>query len=75
MEPSPQVVIKLGQNTQESTVRLDTTEPKWEENYRFFVCNPSLQKLDIEVSVSLSDFSSIKAQIPSSDYNNYWSAI
>ncbi|XP_076437301.1 extended synaptotagmin-2-like isoform X2 [Babylonia areolata] len=49
LEPSPYVVLTLGQTTKESKVRNATTEPRWEENFRFFVANPNHQNLDIEV--------------------------
>ncbi|KAK7092651.1 extended synaptotagmin-2-like isoform X3 [Littorina saxatilis] len=48
-EPSPSAVLTLGQTTHESAVRAATTEPRWEENFRFFVANPSLQTLEMEI--------------------------
>lgn len=44
------VYLTVGQNTQESTVRVNTTEPKWEENFRFLITSPYHQNLDLEVN-------------------------
>ncbi|KAL8564138.1 hypothetical protein ACOMHN_035743 [Nucella lapillus] len=49
LEPWPYVVLTLGQTSKESKVRNSTTEPRWEENFRFFVANPNHQNLDVEV--------------------------
>lgn len=49
VEPSPMVYLTVGQNTQESTVRVNTTEPKWEENFRFLITSPYHQNLDLEI--------------------------
>ncbi|KAK7485835.1 hypothetical protein BaRGS_00022935, partial [Batillaria attramentaria] len=49
MEPSPQVYLTVGQHTEESTVRANTCEPRWETNFRFFVVNPNHQNLDVEI--------------------------
>ncbi|XP_076455494.1 extended synaptotagmin-2-like [Babylonia areolata] len=48
-EPSPFALLTVGHSTQESGIRAATTEPKWDENFRFFVANPNHQALDIEV--------------------------
>ena len=50
-EPSPFTLLTVGQTTKESVVRAATTEPRWEQNFRFFVANPNHQNLDIEVSI------------------------
>lgn len=52
-EPSPFVKLTLGQSKEESAIRADTDEPRWEQNFRFLVHNPNLQKLEIEVGPSL----------------------
>lgn len=48
-EPSPFVKLTLGQAKEESVIRADTDEPRWEQNFRFLVHNPNLQKLELEV--------------------------
>ena len=50
-EPSPFTLLTVGQTTKESVVRAATTEPRWEQNFRFFVANPNHQNLEIEVSI------------------------
>lgn len=48
-EPSPKAVLSVGQQTQESTVKYDTNEPRWEQAFRFMVNNPNYQNLEIEM--------------------------
>lgn len=48
-EPSPYVKLSLGQAKYDSSIRADTDEPRWEQNFRFLVHNPNLQTLDLEV--------------------------
>ncbi|KAL8602800.1 hypothetical protein ACOMHN_061034 [Nucella lapillus] len=53
-EPSPQVLLTVGQVTHQSGVRAATTDPTWEQNFRFFVANPNHQSLEVEVRDSRS---------------------
>lgn len=48
-EPSTQAVLSVGQQKVESIVRHNTTEPRWEQNFRFMLHNPNYQNLELEV--------------------------
>ncbi|CAG5126272.1 unnamed protein product, partial [Candidula unifasciata] len=48
-EPSARVVMTVGQQVEESMVRYTTSEPRWEQNFRFMLHNPNYQNLDVEV--------------------------
>ncbi|XP_064595420.1 extended synaptotagmin-2-like isoform X2 [Liolophura sinensis] len=63
-EPCPFVQINLGQIKQESTVKQNTNEPRWEENFRFFVHNPNFQDLDITVMDKKSNCNLGKLSVP-----------
>ena len=48
-EPSPYVTLNVGQKTEESNVVQDSTDPRWEQGFRFLVHDPNFQTLDVEV--------------------------
>uniref|UniRef100_A0A0B6ZDM6 C2 domain-containing protein n=1 Tax=Arion vulgaris TaxID=1028688 RepID=A0A0B6ZDM6_9EUPU len=48
-EPSPQAVLSVGQQIQQSMIKHVTSEPRWEQNFRFLLHNPNYQNLDIEI--------------------------
>lgn len=48
-EPSPYVRLELGNREQKTLVKQKTTNPKWEQSFRFFVVDPELQDLLVEV--------------------------
>ncbi|KAM8976014.1 extended synaptotagmin-1 [Pelodytes ibericus] len=48
-EPNPMVQLSIQDMTQESRTVHNTTSPVWEEPFRFFLRDPSLQDLDIQV--------------------------
>lgn len=49
-EPSPFVVVNVGQKTEESKIVSDSTEPRWEQGFRFLVSDPNFQTVDFKVS-------------------------
>ncbi|MEE6471472.1 hypothetical protein FKM82_009281 [Ascaphus truei] len=48
-EPNPMVQLSIQDITQESKTVYNTSSPVWEEPFRFFLRDPSLQDLDIQV--------------------------
>ncbi|XP_075055671.1 extended synaptotagmin-1 [Mixophyes fleayi] len=48
-QPNPMVQLSVQDMTQESKTVYNTNSPVWEEPFRFFLRNPSLQDLDIQV--------------------------
>ncbi|CAL1546958.1 unnamed protein product [Lymnaea stagnalis] len=48
-EPSPQVSLTVGNQKHDSSVKYNTNEPKWEENFRFLLRNPNYQNLELEI--------------------------
>ena len=48
-QPSPKVVLSVGQQVKESSVKDETTEPRWEQGFRFTVINPNHQYLNLDV--------------------------
>ena len=49
MEPSPSVVLQVGNNKLVSTIKDSATNPKWEEKFEFLFSEPELQQLSVEV--------------------------
>ena len=47
--PSPKTILSLGQQVKESYVKEGTTEPCWEQGFRFMVTDPNHQNLNLEV--------------------------
>ena len=50
-EPCPYVTLNVGQKTEESNVVQDSTDPRWEQGFRFLVHDPNFQTLDVEVTM------------------------
>ena len=50
-EPCPYVTLNVGQKTEESNVVQDSTDPRWEQGFRFLVHDPNFQTLDVEVTL------------------------
>ncbi|XP_063808699.1 extended synaptotagmin-1 [Pseudophryne corroboree] len=48
-QPNPMVQLSVQDMTQESKTVYNTNSPLWEQPFRFFLRNPSLQDLDIQV--------------------------
>ncbi|BFZ22451.1 hypothetical protein BsWGS_25490 [Bradybaena similaris] len=48
-EPSARVVLTVGQQVEESMIKYSTSEPRWEQNFRFLLHNPNYQNMDVEV--------------------------
>ncbi|XP_052265318.1 extended synaptotagmin-2-like isoform X2 [Dreissena polymorpha] len=48
-EPSPYVTINVGQKTETSNVVNDSTDPRWEQGFRFLVHDPNFQVVDLKV--------------------------
>ncbi|XP_059178105.1 extended synaptotagmin-2-like isoform X3 [Physella acuta] len=48
-EPCPQASLSVGQQKQESTIKYNTTDPRWEEHFRFMLHNPNQQNLELEL--------------------------
>lgn len=44
-EPNPYVELTVGQKKERTTVKLSSTDPKWEENFRFLVHDPHFQEI------------------------------
>lgn len=49
MEPSPFVQIQVGNTKQKTTVKDSATNPKWEQEFRFLISDPTMQELNVEV--------------------------
>jgi len=49
-EPSPFVVVNLGQKSETSKIITDSTEPRWEQGFRFLVADPNFQTVELKVS-------------------------
>ena len=54
--PDPFVKLHVGNTTKETSPRLRTNDPVWEEGFTFLVRNPKTQELHIEVSYSLIQY-------------------
>ncbi|XP_052803899.1 extended synaptotagmin-2-like isoform X2 [Mya arenaria] len=54
-EPSPYVTINVGQKTETSNIVNDSTEPRWEQGFRFLVHDPNFQTVDLKVFDKKSD--------------------
>ena len=48
-EPDAYVILNVGQKTEESNVVNDSTDPRWEQGFRFLVHDPNFQDLDVTV--------------------------
>lgn len=48
-EPSPYVIVNVGQKTEESKIVNDSTDPRWEQGFRFLVHDPNFQTVDFKV--------------------------
>jgi hypothetical protein len=48
-EPSPYVIVSVGQKTEESKIVYDSTDPRWEQGFRFLVHDPNFQTVDFKV--------------------------
>ena len=49
-EPDAYVILNVGQKTEESNVIQNSTDPRWEQGFRFLVHDPNLQDLDVKVN-------------------------
>ncbi|XP_012938317.1 extended synaptotagmin-2 [Aplysia californica] len=49
-KPSPQASLSVGQQVQESLIKYNTNEPRWEQSFRFMVHNPNYQNLELELT-------------------------
>ena len=47
--PSPKTILSVGQQMKESSTKEETTEPRWEQGFRFTVTNPNHQYLNLDV--------------------------
>lgn len=54
-EPSPYVMLNLSQKTEESKVCADTSDPRFEQSFRFLVNDPNFQALDLKVMDKKTD--------------------
>ncbi|KAL4229104.1 Extended synaptotagmin-3 [Mactra antiquata] len=54
-EPSPYVVVNVGQKNEESKIVADSTEPRWEQGFRFLVNDPNFQTVDFKIMDSKTD--------------------
>lgn len=50
-EPSAYVKLEVGNHEEKTQVKQKTTNPRWEESFRFLLVDPELQDLCLEVSV------------------------
>lgn len=48
-DPSAFVRLELGNHEEKTQVKQKTTNPRWEQSFRFFVADPELQDLLVEV--------------------------
>jgi hypothetical protein len=48
-EPSPRVVLKVGNTQLQTSVKENATNPKWEEKFEFLFLNADMQELSVEV--------------------------
>ncbi|XP_045210461.2 extended synaptotagmin-2-like isoform X2 [Mercenaria mercenaria] len=54
-EPSPYVIVNVGQKTEESKVVNDSTDPRWEQGFRFLVNDPNFQTVDFKLMDKKTD--------------------
>jgi len=49
-EPSPYVVLQLGNKSHRTGVKEESTNPTWEEQFEFLCDDPTLRELHVSVS-------------------------
>ena len=59
-EPSPYAVLELGNQKVQTFPKEKTTNPKWEQTFEFFVSDPVMQDLNIEVRFKSIKMTNIK---------------
>ncbi|BHF57614.1 Extended synaptotagmin-3 [Sparganum proliferum] len=55
-EPSPYCILQLGNTVQNTCVKERTQNPLWESIHHFLLSNPGLEKLNIEIRDSRTEF-------------------
>uniref|UniRef100_A0A0X3PFH5 C2 domain-containing protein n=1 Tax=Schistocephalus solidus TaxID=70667 RepID=A0A0X3PFH5_SCHSO len=55
-EPSPYCILQLGNNIQNTFVKERTQNPLWESIHHFILSNPEIERLNIEIRDSRTEF-------------------